>query len=272
MVKYSKILTILGIVCVAGFLLVFGVKLQAQNKMGNNAPNIDGKNMQVEDIKANFENSTQRSNWGSRGRQQGANQGRQQPGNWRGQERSRNNDSGDSSSFYQVIVNNNIFRPLGWRPPNKEPEYAYIGSTVDLNGVRVEAYVEETRSKRFYTASVGDQIGDAVVKEIQEKQVILDKNGESITLRRGKMQFLQSGSGRGGGSRGARNENEENNRNDSDNENTARQAASNQRDNRSGNRGQDMRSRFQNASPEERAEMIRQFRGGRGGRSRGRDR
>ena len=71
-----------------------------------------------------------------------------------------------------MIVDNNIFRPLGWRPPNKEPEYTFVGTRVDSSGTVAEAYVLETRSNQFFMASIGDKIGDAIVKEIKKKEII----------------------------------------------------------------------------------------------------
>ena len=107
------------------FCSFYGVKLQAQNKDGNIVTKVDGKNINIEDIKvdgkniniedikANFENRSQRQNRGTENRQQAS--------RWGGQSRSRNSNSDENSSFYQVIIDNSLFRPLGWKPPNKEP-------------------------------------------------------------------------------------------------------------------------------------------------------
>ena len=262
--KFSRILIILGIICVAGLLLFFGVKLQAQNKDGNITTKIDGKNINIEDIKAKLENRRQRPNIGSENPQQAS--------RWSGQSRSRNTDSGENSSFYQVIIDNSLFRPLGWRPPNKEPEYAFVGTTIDINGTeKSEAYVLERRSNRFYTASVGDEVGDAIVKEIKEKEIILDKDGETITLRGGNLQFLSKGNTNRGNSRGNRDESAENNNNEANeernNRNRDREASERERSRRE-SMASEMRRRFQSASSEERMRMIQEFRE----RSRGRGR
>ena len=258
--KFSRILIILGIICVAGLLLFYGVKLQAQNKDGNIATKIDGKNINIENIKANLENLRQRSNRGSENRQQASGRG--------GQARSRNNNS-DGNSFYQVIIDNSLFRPLGWRPPNKEPEYSFISTTVDTNGTKKsEAYVLEKRSNRLYNGNIGDEVGGAIIKEIKEKEIILDKDGETITLRLENLQFLSKGGSSRGSSRENRDESEDNKEaNEDRNNNRDREAAAERNRREMAARASEMRRRFQSASSEERMRMIQQFRE-RGGRSR----
>ena len=246
--KLSKILIILGIGCVAGLLLVYGVKLQAQNRPNRDAimakmgeMNIDMSRM------AQFRNSQQGSNRGS-------------------QDSSNREESKENADFYRTIVDNNIFRPLGWRPPNKEPEYKFIGTSVDeKNGARSEAYVREQRSNKFYMVTIGDKVGDAVVKEISEKEIILDKDGETITLRGGNMQFLKaSGSSRSSARSNERTESANNNnssRSSSDKERAAKEAAeAKRRAEESMRRAQEMRNRFMNASRGDRERMMREFR------------
>ncbi|MDE0317721.1 MAG: hypothetical protein OXM61_22815 [Candidatus Poribacteria bacterium] len=176
--KYSKVLIFSGLGCVAVLLLTIGVRLQAQNtmKMEMSTAKLNKTNTQAIPRMSQFRNS-------------------QQSSNLEGKRTSISAES-ENSDFYKVIVNNNLFRPLGWKPPNKEPEYILIGTASNPNGDRSEAFVLEQRSNKFYVASVGDKIGYAVVKEIQQKKVILDKNGETITIRSGNMQFLKSGGSR----------------------------------------------------------------------------
>jgi hypothetical protein len=272
-VKYSKILSILGISCVVTLLLIFGVRLQAQNESKDKITTAKVNEMRAQAMQrgSQFRNRQQGSNLGTQGRQQGSQSGEQG--------RSESSESKDKPDFYRVIVDNNIFRPLGWRPPNKEPEYTFVGTRVDSNGAASEAYVLETRSNQFFMANIGDKIGDAIVKEIKQKEIILDKNGEVITLRGGKMAFLQTGGSRGGPSRGssnARNEDSSNgNRStskSSDKENaSAKKAQANAQKMRQQmmERAQEMRRRYEGASREQREQMMREFRGrGRGRRDR----
>ncbi len=278
--EFKKILSILGIGCVLGLLLVFGIRLQAQNEDKEKLIAATENRSQMEQRSAQFRNRQQGSNWGGQGRQQNwGGQNRQQ--NWGGQQRSNDSNASSSTDYYRVIVDNNIFRPLGWRPPRQEPEYTFIGTSVSTDGSKLEGYILERRSNKFYTAVIGDKIGDAVVTDIKQKQIILDKDGEVITLKAGNMQFLQGGSSRGGSSRG-------NNRNDnrdedsrtssrsSDKEKAAAEAKAKEeaerraREERS-RRWQEGMSRYRNASPEQREQMMRQFRE-RMGSSRGGDR
>lgn len=262
-VKFSRILIILEIICVAGLLLFYGVKLQAQSKDGNIATKIDGKNINIENIKANLENLRQRPDRGTENRQQASGRG--------GQTRSRNNNSDGNSSFYQVIIDNSLFRPLGWKPPNKEPQYSFISTKVDTNGTKKsEAYVLEKRSNRLYNGNIGDEVGGAIIKEIKEKEIILDKDGETITLRLENLQFLSTGDSRRGNSRENRNESEDNKEaNEERNNNRDREASERERiRSEMAARASEMRRRFQSASSEERMRMIQQFRERGGGRGR----
>lgn len=282
--KYSKILSILGIVCVAALLLVFGVRLQAENKTKEKNITVNTSELQAKTASRmeQFRNRQQGSNRGAQGRQQNwSREGRQQTSRWGGGERSRNSQSDNSSGFYRVIVDNNIFRPLGWRPPKKEPEYAYIGTKVDsTNGAKAEAYVHERRSNQFYIVTVGDKVGDAVVKEIKDKHIILDKSGEEIALREGNQYWISTGSRRGGGSsRADSNRGDDNNRRESTSKSSAdkekeaamrkaREAAM-QRDRQRrewAERAQEWRRRAENMSQEEREKMMYEYRSRRGRR------
>lgn len=171
MLKYSKILIFsVGIGCLAVFLFVFGVDLQ-WGKIS--ISNRDRENADVH-VNASEAHKKQVSNWG------------------------RQSDSSksyeplahDPSDYYQIIVDNNIFRPLGWKPPNDEPEYTLIGTSFDPIGDSSEAFVLENRSNQFHIVRVGEKIGDAIVKEIAEREVSLYKDGELITLNNSRVGFL----------------------------------------------------------------------------------
>lgn len=102
-----------------------------------------------------------------------------------------NTDDKSSEDFYRTIVDNNIFRPLGWRPPKKEPEYTLIGTESYPDGNIAEAIILERRSKQLITVKVGETLGKVTVKEIKPKQVILDDSGKEIKLRVSSMKFLK---------------------------------------------------------------------------------
>lgn len=204
-----------------------------------------------------------------RNRQWGNNRGEQgrseQNVNWGNRDRSEDSSSSNSEDYYNVIVNNNIFRPLGWRPPNREPEYAFVTTSVYDDASKSVGYVEERRSNKTHTVGIGDKIGDAVVTDIKDKEILLDKDGEKITLRRGSNVFLKIGGSRsGGGSRENDNNNRDNDEerrasNRDDNERREREAAERRRQEWS-QRAQEMRRRFESASRGDRERMMREFR------------
>ena len=95
------------------------------------------------------------------------------------------------NEFYQLIVDNNIFRPLGWRPPQKTPQYTLIGTTIASDGRNATAFILERRSNQFHTVKVGETFGDVSVKEILSKKVTLQEEGKEIVLHCGRLQFLR---------------------------------------------------------------------------------
>lgn len=102
-----------------------------------------------------------------------------------------NTDSKSTDDYFKVIVDNNIFRPLGWRPPKKEPEYTLIGTTSNPNSAYSEAIILERRSNQLRTLKVGETFGKVSVKEIKPKEVILDDKGKEIKLKMSSQQFLK---------------------------------------------------------------------------------
>ena len=204
---------------------------------------------------------------------------------WGRQNRGGGVDFGESEAFYKTIIEYNLFRPLGWTPPKNEPSYRLEGTAVDSNGVISQATLLELRSNRYHFVTIGTELDGMTVKDIQAKQIILDKEGETVTFRTGSLQLLtakrENESNRGGGRSEGGSETARNNTG----QNRANQANAEQRGQTGrGDQGADqqarrreMMERMRNASPEQRRELIQQFRrrggGGDGGRrGRGRDR
>lgn len=94
------------------------------------------------------------------------------------------------SAFYRTIIENNIFRPLGWIPPKPMPVYRLLGTVISTDGTNGQAILQEIASERLYFLRVGDRVGDATVTEILLKEVKLDKVGRRISLKMGRLQFL----------------------------------------------------------------------------------
>ena len=271
----GSIIAKLGIGCVVCLLLGFGILLYAQEKTKSEfiatKPEIketNAANAKIQAMaKAREQAQPQRNRtWGRQNR---------------GQNRGGSVDFGENAAFYKTIIDHNLFRPLGWTPPNNEPAYSLLGTkAVDANGAISQATLLEKRSNRHHFVTIGTKLGDITVKDIQAEQVTLDKAGETITLKIGELQLLTAKRGRGGdrggdrgegGSERANNNNERNRGNQAD---AARreQAEQRERADAAQRRRREMMERMRNASPEERRRMIERFRGSRGGRrGRGRD-
>ena len=95
------------------------------------------------------------------------------------------------NEFYQPIIDNNIFRPLGWRPPKKTPQYTLIGTTIPSDGSNAKAFILERQSNQLHTVKVGETLGNVSVKEILSKKVTLREEGKETVLQCEKLQFLR---------------------------------------------------------------------------------
>ena len=84
-------------------------------------------------------------------------------------------------SYYQIIVNSNLFRPLGWRPPSTKPKYELIATKI-LSGGSSKALIRETNSNKTYYVGIGDQIQETKVEKIEENQVHLNIGNKPISL------------------------------------------------------------------------------------------
>ena len=266
----------LGIGCIVCLLLGFGVLLHAQDKTkaafiatkqemsSVEKPEVDSAKMQ-EMIKAKEQAETQRNRF--RQRQNRATV-----------------DFGESAAFYKVIIDNNLFRPLGWTPPDNEPAYSLIGTAVHPDGVIAQATLLEKRSNRYHFVTIGEKLGDITVKDIQAKQVVLEKDGEPITLKTEALQFLttkrgSSRAGEGGesgkeGDEGAA-KNQANARQQQMEAEKRRQMEMKERIEALGINQKELAEKLKNASPAERQEIMREVRrraGARRAANRGGDR
>lgn len=198
---------------------------------------------------------------------------------WGRQNRGGQVDFGENAAFYKTIIDHNLFRPLGWTPPNNEPSYSLVGTAVDPNGTISQATLLEKRSNRYHFVTIGTKVGDMTVKDIQAKRVTFDKAGEAITLKTGELQLLtvrrERGGDRGGDRGGAESEKASNNNAGQNRGNQAE--AEKRRQMEQKERAEKMRAemmeKMKSASNQERREMVEQFRRRAGNRrGRGRDR
>ncbi len=275
--KKGSVIAKLGIGCVVCLLLSFGVLLYAQEKTKSEfigtKPEMNAakmKEMKEADAaklqamaKAKEQPEPQRNNR-----------------SWGRQNRGGRVDFGENAAFYKTIIDHNLFRPLGWTPPNNEPSYGLVGTkVVDPNEGISQATLLEKRSNRYHFVTIGTKVGDMTVTDIQAKRVTLDKAGEAITLKTGELQLLtvkrERGGDRGGDRGGGESEKASNNNagQDRGNQAAAEKRRQMEQKERAEKMRQEMMEKMKSASNEERREMMEQFRRRAGNRrGRGRDR
>ena len=204
--KQRSIITKLGISCVACLLLGFGLLLYTQEKT---KPAFIGTKpeMDTAKIKNRKETNIAKMQATAKAKEQAQPQRNRAWGQQnRGQNRGGGVDFGENAAFYKTIIDHNLFRPLGWTPPNNEPAYSLVGTAVNPNGAISQATLLEKRSNRYHFVTIGTTLGDITVTDIQAKRVILDKAGENITLKTGEFQSLTAKRERGGERGGERGE------------------------------------------------------------------
>jgi len=257
----------LGIGCGVCLLLGFGILLHAQEKtkaafIGTKPEKDSAKMQEMNKMKEQAEAQRKRA--------------RQRQG-------SGSVDFGENAAFYKVIIDNNLFRPLGWAPPKNEPTYSLVGTVVDANGTIAQATLLEKRSNRYHFVTVGETLDDMTVKDIQAKQVTLDKAGETITLKAGALQFLTSKRGGSGKTSGARRETqaEIEEKNSAKNQANAKQQMEAEKRRQMdmqkqaaalGINSKELAEKLRDSSPEERQEIMREIRRRAGANRRGANR
>ncbi len=193
------------------------------------------------------------------------------------QSRPTDNSSSETTNtdqaFYRVIVDYSLFRPLGWRLPNNSPRYELIATKIPTVG-EAKALIKESRSSQTYYVSLGDQLQESKIDEISANRVGLVSEGKTIFLSISeRSRFLstssekrrQRGRNRESNTQTAEKKSEERD----DNESRGGRRGRRRRGSFDSQRAQEMRSRWANASPEERQNMIQSFRQRVGRRGRG---
>ena len=272
-----SIIAKLGIGCVVCLLLGFGILLYAQDQTkvefiatkpemsSFKKPEIDAAKMQ-EMVKMKEQAAA--------------------PANrFRGRQNRGEIDFGENAAFYKVIIDNNLFRPLGWTPPKNEPAYSLIGTAVGADGALSQATLLEKRSNRYHFVTIGTKLGDITVKDIQAKQVTLENAGKPVTLKAGELQFLTTARGGEGssGRQGSEGQSEKAGDNSAKNQANAKMDAEKRRQMEMkeqaaawGMKAGELGEMLKKASPEERREIMQKMRAERaergGRRGRGRDR
>lgn len=89
------------------------------------------------------------------------------------------------NEFYRTIIDNNLFRPLGWKPSVPPPTYRLLGTIMPSEGkTHPQAIIEAIVGNKTHIVGIGDiLVSDIKIVDIQPKQVTLDKAGQRITLK-----------------------------------------------------------------------------------------
>ena len=93
--------------------------------------------------------------------------------------------------FYQVIITNNLFRPLGYRKPSPPPPYQLIATVIDHGQATNKALLRRSKDGRMYYVGIGEVVGGAKVERIEPKSVTLLIGGQSMKFRLPRTVLLQ---------------------------------------------------------------------------------
>ena len=88
----------------------------------------------------------------------------------------------NEKDFYRVIIDNNLFRPLGWTPPRQSFPYRLIGTLIPTDGETSPVAILGAGQKT-HTVTLSEKIGGWTIQAIAKKQVTLEKDGQRQTLR-----------------------------------------------------------------------------------------
>ena len=183
----------------------------------------------------------------------------------------------DDATYYRIITRNNLFRPLGWTPPEKKLQWYLIGTKIDEDGTGWAYMSRNPEGLITSVVRVGIDYAGSRVKSIERYKVEME-NGDVYTMPR--VGFLQtsksshntrrSNKGTSGVTQGDKSsKNSERSISRRTQETGRRQRGSASPSQRA--RWQEQVEKFQKASPEEQLDMIEKFRqrGGRRGRRQG---
>lgn len=89
------------------------------------------------------------------------------------------------TEFYRTIIDNNIFRPLGWRPERPKEPFRLLGTRIPTDRkASPQAIIQVTQGNKTYIVTTGDTLfKGTTITDIRPKQVTLEKSGRQRTLK-----------------------------------------------------------------------------------------
>ena len=88
------------------------------------------------------------------------------------------------TEFYRTLIDNNLFRPLGWTPERPQDPYRLLGTLIPTDeSAAPQAILQNTATGTTHTLTEGSTLDAATtLRDIQPKQGTLEKAGQLITL------------------------------------------------------------------------------------------
>jgi hypothetical protein len=102
----------------------------------------------------------------------------------------QNDSAGENLKHYGVIIQKNLFRPLGWGNEEKKPTYALsaVMAVISDTSEREEgrAIIEKLGGNSYYISEGDTFAGGIEAVDVDEQKVKLDRSGEEIELKLGE--------------------------------------------------------------------------------------
>ncbi|GEM_PF-1372283 len=90
-----------------------------------------------------------------------------------------------NKNFYQTIIKNNLFAPLGTnlhRTPAPGANLTLVGTFLREDPTHSKALVKNTTTGRQHLLSIGEGIGEFYLLSVKPKQVVFYHNGTEVPL------------------------------------------------------------------------------------------
>ena len=99
-------------------------------------------------------------------------------------------DLNPAPQFYKVVIDNNLFRPLGYRRAKPGPPFELIATVVDRNWGGSKALIRSNADRQVYYVGVGEEFAGAKVEMIEPLKVKVFHHGKSQEFRASTGEFL----------------------------------------------------------------------------------